>query len=77
MRGRFSFVHIDFDGLGGVAHVVEDTLKFGRFRVLEALAGGPLGNVMFNIKQPLRKEECFRIAHKLKQEFSDFMARDR
>lgn len=49
-KGRFSFVHIDFDGLGGLAHIIEDTAKFGKFRVLEALAGGPLCNVMFNLK---------------------------
>jgi|ERR1719469_471506 len=41
-KGRFSFVHVDFDGMGGLAHIIEDTAKFGKYRVLEALAGGPL-----------------------------------
>ena len=65
-KGRFSFVNIDFDGLGGIAHVIEDTLKFGRFRALETLAVGPLGHVILNIKHSLRREECMNHAKKLK-----------
>mmetsp|Transcript_7436 Transcript_7436/g.8605 ORF Transcript_7436/g.8605 Transcript_7436/m.8605 type:complete len:88 (-) Transcript_7436:27-290(-) len=76
-KGRFSFVHIDFDGMGGIAHVIEDTLKFGKFRILDALAGGPLGNVMFNLKQPLRREECRRISQKMKSSFSEFLEKER
>ena len=75
-KGRFSFAHIDFDGMGGFAHIIEDTAKFGKFRILEALAGGPLGNVMFNLKQPLRREECFRMSGKLKCSFSEFLKKE-
>lgn len=49
-KGKFSFVHVDFDGVGGLAHLIEDTAKFGKYRALETLAGGPLGNVMVNLK---------------------------
>ena len=72
-KGRFSFVHVDFDGMGGMAHLIEDTAKFGKYKILETLAGGPLGNVMFNIKQPLRKEECLRLAARMKSSFTTFL----
>ena len=72
-KGHFSYVHVDFEGVGGLAHIVEDTAKFGKFRILETLAAGPLGNVIVNLKQPLRREECLRLAKKLKSKFSDFM----
>ena len=75
-KGQFSFVHIDFDGLGGIAHIIEDTLKFGKLRALETLAGGPLGNVVVNLKKPLRREECIRLAQKLKLNFSAFLAEE-
>ena len=65
---------MDFDGLGGMAHLIEDTLKFGRHRALETLAGGPLGNVVINLKQPLKRDECIRLAQTLKQKFSAFLA---
>ena len=65
-KGRFSFVHVDFDGLGGMAHIIEDTAKFGKFRVLDTLANGPLGNIMVNLKHPMRRDECIRLSQKLK-----------
>lgn len=75
-KGRFSFVHIDFDGMGGCAHIVEDTLKFGRLRMLETLAGGPLGNVVVNLKQPLRRDECLKHAKELKSLFSEYCQKE-
>ena len=50
-RGRFSFVHIDFNGEGGVAHLIEDSSKFTKYKALETLASGPLGIVIVNLKQ--------------------------
>ena len=50
-RGKFSFVHIDFNGEGGVAHLIEDSSKFTRYKALETLASGPLGIVIVNLKQ--------------------------
>ena len=57
---------MDFDGLGGMAHIIEDTAKFGKFRVLDTLANGPLGNIMVNLKNPMRRDECIRLSQKLK-----------
>ena len=65
-KGRFNFVHVDFEGQGGIAHIIEDTAKFGKYRALETVAGGPLGNVIVNLKQPLRRDECVRLASLLK-----------
>lgn len=49
-KGSFSYVHIDFDGLGGFAHLIEDTAKFDRLKMLEVVASGPLGHVMINLR---------------------------
>ena len=51
---------MDFDGLGGMAHIIEDTAKFGKFRVLDTLANGPLGNIMVNLKHPTMESGSFR-----------------
>ena len=76
-KGRFSFVHVDFDGQGGMAHIIEDTLKFGKNRMLEILAAGPLGNIVVNLKQPLKSAESHKLAQKLKQKFSAFLEKER
>ena len=60
-----------------MAHIIEDTLKFGKYRALETLAGGPLGNIVVNLKKPLKSDECQRLARKLKQNFSAFLEKDR
>jgi hypothetical protein len=44
-------VHIDFNGEGGVAHIIEDSIKFTKYKALETLASGPLGIVMVNLRQ--------------------------
>jgi hypothetical protein len=28
-KGSFEFIHVDFDGKGGVAKIIEDSKKFG------------------------------------------------
>ena len=33
-KGSFSYVHVDINGKGGFAHIVEDELKFGRNKAL-------------------------------------------
>jgi len=33
-KGTFSYVHVDVNGEGGFAHIVEDEVKFGRNRAL-------------------------------------------
>jgi hypothetical protein len=56
-KGTFSYVHIDVNGEGGFAHIVEDEIKFGRNRALQALSEGPLGNTLTNLKIPLRSDQ--------------------
>jgi hypothetical protein len=50
-------VHVDFNGTGGFAHIIENTDKYTQSKALEVMSGA-LGNVMVNINQPLRKEKC-------------------
>lgn len=52
-KGQFSYVHIDINGEGGFAQIIEDEAKFGRNRALQALSEGPLGNTLTNLKVPL------------------------
>ena len=81
-KGNFSYVHVDFDGLGGIAKVIEDVKKFGRYRALEALSGACLGNDMVNLKstssaQPLtntQKEHYFAVAQKMRQKFAQSLS---
>ncbi len=30
IKGSFEFIHVDFDGKGGVAKIIEDSKKFGQ-----------------------------------------------
>ena len=53
-KGKFSYVHVDINGEGGFAHIVEDEAKFGRTRALQALSEGPLGNTLTNLKVAFR-----------------------
>ena len=58
LKGKYSFVHIDFDGLGGMAHIIEDSNKFGKYKALETIASGPLGLVMYNLKSSMKREKA-------------------
>jgi hypothetical protein len=49
-KGQFNYVHVDIDGKGGFAKVIEDVKKFGRYSTLMTLAEGPMGQVMFSIR---------------------------
>ena len=49
-KGHFNYVHVDIDGKGGFAKVIEDVKKFGRYSPLMTLAEGPMGQVMFSIR---------------------------
>jgi len=62
IKGSFSFVHIDFDGIGGFAHIIEDEAKFGKMKALETLSAGPLGNIIKSIKHGLRSDKCYKNA---------------
>lgn len=69
-HGRFSFVHIDFNGEGGIAHMIEDSSKFTKYKALETLASGPLGIVIVNLKQALSKKTSLDMTKQLKTAFN-------
>ena len=62
MKGNFSFVHVDFDGEGGMAHIIENVDKYDRMKLLESVAKGVLGNVLINLSQPLKRFEAIENA---------------
>ncbi len=61
--------HVDFDGKGGFAKVIEDSRKFGSYFILKTLADGPLQIPMFNIRQSLSREKVLEIVKILTNEF--------
>ena len=73
LKGKFSFVHVDFDGLGGIAHIIEDSAKFGKYKALDTVASGPLGLVMFNIKSNMKREKALAFTRELNLKFKSFL----
>jgi len=61
--------HVDFDGKGGFAKVIEDSRSFGSYFILKVLADGPLQLPMFNIRQSLGREKVLDQVKSLKSEF--------
>jgi hypothetical protein len=57
------------NGEGGVAHLIEDTKKLTKFKVLETLANGPLGITIVNVRQPAAKEVALEKAKLMKEKF--------
>ena len=75
-KGSFSYVHVDINGDGGFAHVIEDEAKFGRNRALQALSEGPLGNVLTNLKVPLRSEHSKRMIKQIREKLPKFLTKE-
>ena len=55
-------MHVDFDGEGGMAHIIENVDKYDRMKLLESVAKGVLGNVLTNLQQPLKRFEAIENA---------------
>jgi len=66
--GSFNYVHIDFNGDGGFAHVIEDKRKFKRITPLEVL-GSVIGNEFTNLTAPMRKEKAVKNTIEIRKEF--------
>jgi hypothetical protein len=69
--GQFNYVHIDFNGLGGFAHVIEDAKKFGPTKALEVL-GGAMGYDFVNLTIPLRREKAQKYASEIRALFKKY-----
>ncbi|TNV79213.1 hypothetical protein FGO68_gene12107 [Halteria grandinella] len=69
--GQFNYVHIDFNGLGGFAHVIEDSKKFGKTKALEVL-GGAMGHDFVNLSIPFRKEKAEKYVKDIRQRFKKY-----
>ena len=68
-KGKFLLTHVDVDGKGGFAKVIEDSRQFGSYFILKTLADGPLQIPMFNIRQSLSREKVLEIVKILTNEF--------
>jgi len=69
--GQFNYVHIDFNGVGGFAHIIEDARRFGPLKALEVL-GGALGLDFVNLTIPLRKEKAEGHARRVRALFEKY-----
>ena len=69
--GSFNYVHIDFNGGGGFAHIIEDSRRFGPLKALEVL-GGAIGLDFVNLTIPFRKEKCEKYVKEMKKLFEKF-----
>jgi hypothetical protein len=66
--GNFNYVHIDFSGTGGFAHIIEDTRKYSQHKALEVL-GGAIGLDFVNLGIPLRRETAIKHAKDIRKRF--------
>jgi len=65
-EGNFNYVHIDFNGLGGFAHIIEDSRKYNLNKALEVL-GGAIGHDYVNLSIPLRREKAQKYVRDIKK----------
>ena len=68
-KGKFQLTHVDIDGKGGFAKVIEDSRKFGGYFLLKSLADGPLQIPLFNVRQSLSREKVLEKVKMLRNEF--------
>ena len=73
LKGKFSFTHVDYDGQGGIAHIIEDSTKFGKYKALDTVASGPLGLVMYNIKSSVKREKALGFTRDLSKKFKNLI----
>ncbi len=66
--GVFNYVHIDFNGQGGFAHIIEDTKKYNESKALEVL-GGAIGYDFVKLNIPLRKDKALKFVRDIKRQF--------
>jgi len=69
--GDFNYVHIDFNGTGGFAHIIEDARKYTMLKALEVI-GGAIGHELVNLKIPFRKEKAVKLGYEIRKDFSKY-----
>ena len=67
--GSFNYVHIDFNGLGGFAHIIEDSRKYSETKALEVL-GGAIGHDFVNLSIPFRREKAKDYVRDIRKRFN-------
>ena len=61
-------MHIDFEGTGGFAHIIEDARKYNEYKALEVL-GGAMGLEFVNLTIPMRREKAESQAREVRKSF--------
>lgn len=69
--GTFNYVHVDFNGTGGFAHIIEDATKYTKTRALEVL-GGAIGHILVNLNVPLRRDKALKYTREIKKQFRQY-----
>eukprot|EP00347_Sterkiella_histriomuscorum_P024354 403331416 len=69
--GQFNYVHIDFEGEGGFAHIIDDPKKYNSTKALEVIAGA-IGHEMVNLSVPLRKEKAYQFAKEIRKKYYQY-----
>jgi len=70
-NGNFSYVHVDFNGLGGFAHIIEDQTKYTATKALEVLSGA-IGQTLVNLNNPMRRDKAVKYAIEIKKKFGPY-----
>jgi hypothetical protein len=68
-KGKFSLTHVDIDGKGGFAKLIEDPKRFGSYFILKVLAEALLQIPMYNVRQSLGREQILQKKDFLANEF--------
>ena len=67
--GQFNYVHIDFNGEGGFAHIIDDAKKYSEIKAIEVLAGA-IGHELISLKIPMRTDKAYKYVREIKAKFS-------
>jgi len=68
MKGTFKFIHIDVDGKGGIAKIIDDEKSFSQNQALLMLAEGALGHTMFSIRQSKPRDQVLSLVRVVREE---------
>lgn len=70
--GQFNYIHVDFNGQGGFAHIIDDTRKYNQKKALEVVASAIGSNDLVNLGLPYRRDKVYQYAQAIRKKFIPF-----